>query len=120
MLTVRIYVHLQMPKATHGDDVPLVFGVHTARSIREGTASSTNGADVAYSQRIISIFTDFAKNGCENDSATIDTELFGSWLKLKNIAHLVLYHLLFWKQQVHVMCLCMCAYVHVFVLHTHN
>ncbi|XP_049270244.1 carboxylesterase 1E-like [Rhipicephalus sanguineus] len=58
-----------MPKATHGDDVLLVFGVPTARSIREGTASSTNGADVAYSQRIISIFTDFAKNGFEAMSA---------------------------------------------------
>ncbi|KAL1431248.1 hypothetical protein MTO96_014624 [Rhipicephalus appendiculatus] len=58
-----------MPNATHGDDVPLVFGAPIARSTREETAPSTIRADVLYSQRIISILTDFAKNGFEALSA---------------------------------------------------
>ncbi|KAH6938820.1 hypothetical protein HPB50_013158 [Hyalomma asiaticum] len=53
----------RMPSATHGDDIPLVFGAPIASSIRDGTAPSTTGADVAYSQRVISIWTGFARNG---------------------------------------------------------
>ncbi|XP_065289972.2 carboxylesterase 1E-like [Dermacentor albipictus] len=58
-----------MRNATHGDDVPLVFGAPIASVVREGTASSAAGGDVAYSRRVISIWTDFARKGFQALSA---------------------------------------------------